>query len=449
MLNVYAMNKKSNERMNIMGYFPEDENEKKDSQNNHITELEARLKREEEERQLRLKNKGNKSGSKLGYFISGLSGVVVGALLLWLLLPSLANQLPGSNEINSISSESSNSTINQTATEVTTDVTNAVEKVSSAVVGITNIQKVAPNFWNQSTGTEQAVGSGSGIVYKVEKDFAFIVTNHHVVEAAEQIEVTLEDGEKVEAQLVGSDIWTDLAIISIPSEGIETVAQFGDSDILKQGETVIAIGNPLGLEFYGSVTTGVISGKDRSVPVDLNEDGVEDWSTEVLQTDAAINQGNSGGALINIAGDLIGINSMKIAQSSVEGLGFAIPINSAIPIIEQLEKHGEVQRPTMGISLVDLTEVPAYYQQQTLQLPEEVTNGVVISQVVRGSAADKAGLQQYDVIVEMDGQKIENSIQLRKHLYNEKAIGDTLQIKVYREGKIVEAQLELVENAQL
>ena len=431
-----------------MGYFSEDE--QKSGQNERISELEARLKREEEEKEQRQNKKNNGGGSKFGYFISALSGVIVGALLLWLLLPSLANQLPGASQVTSNSgSGSSGSNISQTATEVTTDITTAVEKVSSAVVGITNIQEATPNFWNQNADTTQAVGSGSGVVYKVDGKRAFIVTNHHVVDGAKQLEVTLDDGSKVEAQLVGSDIWTDLAIISIPSEGIDTVAKFGDSEVLKQGETVIAIGNPLGLDFYGSVTTGVISGKDRSVPVDLNEDGVEDWSTDVLQTDAAINAGNSGGALINIVGDLVGINSMKIAESSVEGLGFAIPINSAIPIIEQLEQQGKVQRPTMGISLVDLTEVPAYYQQQTLQLPKEVTSGVVISQVVRGSAAEKAGLQQYDVIVEMDGEKIENAIELRKHLYNEKEIGDTLQIKVYRQGKLITAQLELVENAQL
>lgn len=428
-----------------MSYFPEDE--QKSEKENRITLLEARLKSEDEERKLRLSNKNNKGGSKFGYFISGLSGVVVGALLLWLLLPSLANQLPGANEVTSNSP--SNSTLTQTSTEVTSDVVSAVEKVSSAVVGITNIQESAPSFWNQNAGTKQAVGSGSGVIYKVDGNVAYIVTNHHVIEGAKQLEVMLDDGTKVEAQPVGSDIWTDLAVISIPSEGIQTFAQFGDSDALKQGETVIAIGNPLGLDFYGSVTTGVISGKDRSVPVDLNQDGIEDWSTDVLQTDAAINSGNSGGALVNIVGDLIGINSMKIAESSVEGLGFAIPINSAIPVIEELEKIGEVQRPTMGVSLIDLTEVPAYYQQQTLKLPEEVTSGVVVSQVVPGSAADKAGLQQYDVIVEMDGEKIENAIELRKHLYNEKEIGDTLQMKVYRQGKLVEAQLELVESTQL
>ncbi|MCH7323494.1 trypsin-like peptidase domain-containing protein [Solibacillus sp. MA9] len=427
-----------------MSYFPEDEQKQVD----RVAELEARLKREEEERQQRQNKKNKKGGSKWGYFVSGLSGVIVGVLLLWLLLPSLANQLPGSSQISNVNN-STGTSIGQTATEVTTDVTSAVEKVSSAVVGITNIQDVAPNFWSQNTSVTQEVGSGSGVIYKIEGNRAFIVTNYHVVDGAKQIEVTLDDGSKVEAQLVGSDMWTDLAVISISSKGIETVAQFGNSDVLKQGETVIAIGNPLGLDFYGSVTTGVISGKDRSVPVDFNEDGVEDWSTDVLQTDAAINSGNSGGALINIAGDLIGINSMKIAQSSVEGLGFAIPINSAIPIIEQLERSGEVKRPTMGISLIDLAEVPAFYQQQTLKIPQEVTGGVVISQVVRESAAEKAGLQQYDVIVEMDGKKIENAIQLRKHLYNEKQIGDTLQMKVYRQGKLVEAQLELVENAQL
>ena len=431
-----------------MSYFPEDE-KKSMQEDERISELETRLKREEEERKQRQDNQ-NKGGNKFGYFISGFSGVIIGALLIWLLLPSLANQLPGGSSVsNSGSSSKTGTNISQTATEVTTDVTGAVEKVSSAVVGITNIQEVSSNFWRQGPSSEQEVGSGSGVIYKVDGDRAFIVTNHHVVEGAKQIEVTLDDGSKAEAQLIGSDMWTDLAVISISSEGIKTVAQFGDSEVLKQGETVIAIGNPLGLDFYGTVTTGVISGKDRSVPVDLNEDGVEDWSTDVLQTDAAINAGNSGGALVNIAGDLVGINSMKIAESSVEGLGFAIPINSAIPVIEELEQSGEVKRPTMGISLVDLSEVPAYYQQQTLQLPQEVTSGVVISQVVRGSAAEKAGLKQYDVIVEMDGEKIENAIDLRKHLYNEKEIGDTLQIKVYRQGQLVEAQLELIENAQL
>ncbi|MEC1178447.1 trypsin-like peptidase domain-containing protein [Metasolibacillus meyeri] len=420
--------------------------EEHNTEQQQLTPLQERLRREELEAQKKRERK-NKGGSKVGYFMSGLSGIIVGALLVWLLLPSLVGQLPGTEQSNQATNSTNNTAIHQSVTEVSSDVISAVEQVSDAVVGITNIQQVT-NFWNQSTSSEQT-GSGSGVIYKIDGDKAFIVTNHHVIDRAQQLEVTLADGSKEDAELVGYDIWTDLAVVVIDSKNVKATAKFGDSDVLKQGETVIAIGNPLGLEFYGSVTKGIVSGKDRSVPVDLNNDGQADWQTEVLQTDAAINPGNSGGALINIVGELVGINSMKIAQSSVEGLGFSIPINSAIPIIEELEQHGEVKRPTMGVSLLDLTEVPAFYQQQTLKIPQEITTGVVVTDVVRGSAAETAGMQQYDVIVEMDGNKIENSIELRKHLYNEKEVGDTLTLKVYRQGEIVELQLTLNNNATL
>ena len=425
--------------------------EKKDETSNdtYTSPLSERLKQDEERRK-REKEKKSMGSSKTGYFVSALSGVIIGALLVWLLLPSVANQMPnGGTTTNNISSSNKEENgISQNVTAVTTDITEAVEKVSEAVVGITNIQQAANNFWMQQSGPQE-VGSGSGVVYKIENNQAYIVTNHHVVEGANQLEVTLADGSKEEAQLVGSDVWTDLAVIVIDAKNVKVVAEFGDSEVLKVGETVIAIGNPLGLEFYGSVTQGIVSGKDRSVPVDLNNDGTSDWTTEVLQTDAAINSGNSGGALVNIVGELVGINSMKIASSSVEGLGFSIPINTAIPIITELERSGEVKRPTMGISLMDLTDVPSYYQQNTLRIPPEVTTGVVVTEVVRGSAAEKAGMQQYDVIVEMDGIKIEDSIDLRKHLYNNKEVGDTLQLKVYRQGKLEEFTLQLVDNTTL
>jgi serine protease Do len=419
-----------------------------------LTPLQERLKREEEERNRRAAQK--KGGSKAGYFITGLSGVIVGALLMWLLFPSLAGQLPGSTTEQS----SSNAGVKQTATVVETDVTTAVEKVSEAVVGISNYQVMQNSlggFWfgqgggvqqnQQEEGELQEAGTGSGVVYKIENGEAYIVTNNHVIEKAEKLEITLADGSKKEATLVGSDIWTDLAVIKVKADGIETVADFGDSEVLKQGETVIAIGNPLGLDFYGSVTVGVISGTDRAVPVDLNGDGTEDWQSEVLQTDAAINGGNSGGALVNMNGDLIGINSMKIASEQVEGLGFAIPINTVIPIIKQLEENGEVVRPAMGISLLDLTDIPAFYQAQTLELPEGITTGVVVAEVTEGSSAAEAGMKQYDVIYEMDGEKIESVIDLRQHLYTKTEVGDTLNVKVYRAGKTVELNLVLKESA--
>ncbi|MGE7623371.1 S1C family serine protease [Viridibacillus sp. NPDC096237] len=392
------------------------------------------------------RSRSKKRSSKAGYFFSGLIGVIIGALLVWLLMPSMIDRLPNGSSNSSSAIGTSNNTTKQVATEVTTDVTGAVDKVAGAVVGITNIQESEKDFWNQAEPTTQEAGSGSGVIYKKDGDTAYIVTNNHVVEGAKQLEVTLADGSKAEAKLIGKDVWTDLAVISISSKKVNTVATFGNSEVLKQGETVIAIGNPLGLDFSGSVTTGVVSGKDRTVPVDLNGDGVPDWQAEVLQTDAAINPGNSGGALVNLAGEVIGINSMKISESKVEGLGFAIPINSAIPVINELQKSGKVERPSMGVSLVDLTNVPAFHQSRTLKLPAEITEGIVISSVVKGSSAEKAGLEQYDVIVEIDGQKVENSIDLRKHLYNKKNVGDKLKVKVYRAGEIIEKELILTNS---
>lgn len=404
-----------------------------------------------------------KGGSKAGYFFSGVVGVIVGALLVWLLLPSMVGYLPNNTSSGNLTTTPNKTSTPQVSTEISTNITDAVEKTKDAVVGVTNIQETSNDLWSDfpfqdgnnssingknNDGTTQEAGSGSGVIYKKENGRAYIVTNNHVVEGAKQLEVTFSDGSKEKAKLVGTDIWTDLAVISIPSTKVKTVATFGDSDKLKQGESVIAIGNPLGMDFYGSVTTGVISGTDRTVPVDLNGDGTEDWQAEVLQTDAAINPGNSGGALINLAGQVIGINSMKISESAVEGLGFAIPINTAIPVIDELQQKGKVERPSLGVALIDLTDVPAYHQKQTLKLPNEVTSGVVVSEVVKNSPAEKAGLKKYDVIVEMDGEKVDNSIDLRKILYNKKHVGDQVKVKAYRDGEIIEKTVTLGDSSK-
>nr|WP_305849462.1 trypsin-like peptidase domain-containing protein [Sporosarcina sp. Marseille-Q4063] len=372
-----------------------------------------------------------------GGFIYGLLGVVVGALLVWLLLPT-GNT---SNKVLTETGERNNDMQEERlSVDINTDITEVVESVTDAVVGVTNLQ-TNRDFWSSSETTKET-GTGSGVIYKKQDGKAYIVTNHHVVEGAEELEVTFDDGTKAEGRLIGGDMWTDLAVIEIDATDVKAVAQFGDSDALKRGETVIAIGNPLGLGFSGSVTLGVVSGKDRSIPIDFNQDGVVDWYSDVLQTDAAINPGNSGGALINLAGQLIGINSMKISQETVEGIGLAIPINLAIPIIEKLEQHGEVIRPTMGVTLIDLSSIPAQ-QQIILKLPNDVTEGVVVNEVVPNSPASKADVQRYDVIVEMDGEKIEDMVALRKHLYNVKEVGDKMTMKVYREGQLLEIEMTL------
>lgn len=398
-------------------------------------------------------SRGSRRG-RGGTFLAAIAGVLVGALVVWLLFSSVPGLAPGNNTATETATGKTEGATSSNSVSITTDVTEAVEIADDAVVGITNLQQ-SGNFWQgsqggeQGEGQEQAVGTGSGVIYKNEGGRAFVVTNHHVVEGANGLEVTLSDGSKIEAEIVGSDIWTDLAVIEMDGSTIKDTIKFGDSDALKQGETVIAIGNPLGLDFSGSVTTGVVSGTDRAVPVDLDGDGQEDWQAEVLQTDAAINPGNSGGALVNLAGQLIGINSMKIATSSVEGIGFAIPINSAMPVIESLEKTGEMVRPAMGVTLIDLAQVPQMYREDTLNLPEDVKAGVVVDRVVENSAADKAGMEQYDVIVEMDGEPVGDIIELRKHLYNEKKIGDTMSVKAYRDGKEMTFELELVDNSEI
>ncbi|MCM3618639.1 trypsin-like peptidase domain-containing protein [Sutcliffiella horikoshii] len=331
--------------------------------------------------------------------------------------------------------------------KIQTNITSAVDNVSEAVVGVVNIQRGGNSLFDpRGAQGDQEAGTGSGVVYKKENGKAFIVTNAHVIDGAAKVEVSLVDGTRVEAEVVGSDALTDLAVLTVDDANINQVATFGDSDSITLGEPVIAIGNPLGLEFFGSVTQGIISGKERIIPVDIDQNGQPDWEADVIQTDAAINPGNSGGALVNLRGEVIGINSMKIAQSRVEGIGFAIPISSVKPIIEDLEQHKEVQRPFMGVGLASLSDVPLEAQRSTLKLPEEVKNGIVVTGVESTSPADKAGLKEYDVIVKLDDQEIKDALGLRKFLYSQKNIGDKMKVSYYRDGKLEETEMTLVKQ---
>ena len=391
-------------------------------------------------------------GNRGGIFFASVVGAILGAILVIIAIPALSNRgiLPYQIETNentaveSTTNDNKNVIQKQIAYDVNTNTTKAVEKAADAVVGINNIQ--SSSFWSDEeagSSGEEAAGTGSGVVYKKAGGKAFVVTNHHVVEGATKLEVSFSDGTKIPAKLLGSDVWTDLAVLEVDADKIKKVAEFGDSDSLKMGEPVIAIGNPLGATFSGSVTQGIISGLKRTIPVDINQDGLIDWNAEVLQTDAAINPGNSGGALINIAGQLIGINSMKIAQNAVEGIGLSIPINSARPIIDDLEKFGTVKRPYMGVDLKSVSEIPAYYQEEALKLPRNINYGVALRQVVPNSPAAQAGMKELDVIVEMDGEKINDVIDLRKHLYQKKKIGEQMKIKYYRDGKLKQTTLTL------
>lgn len=373
-----------------------------------------------------------KKESKKGYFFSGLIGAIIGALLFSIIYPRVISEGTGNN--GSVSPAKVQQSV---SLDVDTAVTGAYDIAADAVVGITNIQEAS------IFSTSGEAGTGSGVVYKKDNGKAFIVTNHHVIDGASTIEVTLADGTKKNAKLLGSDVWTDLAVLEIEATDISTIAEFGDSDSLKPGEPIMAIGNPLGLQFSGSVTKGIISGLERTIEIDINNDGVVDWNAEVIQTDAAINPGNSGGALVNILGQVVGINSMKIAEQSVEGIGLAIPINSVIPIIEDIEQYGEVKRPYLGVSLVPVAQITQFHRENTLKLPADIKEGVAIIEVEPSSAADKAGIKKYDVIVKMDGEDITDLASFRTHLYEEKEIGDELEVTIYREGKLQTVKMTL------
>lgn len=383
--------------------------------------------------------KGGK-GNFIGYFLTGLIGVIVGALIIYF--------IPWNNDNDSITNNAVNTTtkgqkVENVSVNTTTNITKAVGKVQDAVVSVLNYQSSGDPL--DGNTSEKQASSGSGVIYKKVNGKAYIVTNNHVVANAEKLEVTFANGKKASAKLLGTDVWNDLAVLEISGKNVSKVAEFGNSDSLKVGEPAIAIGSPLGTEFSGSVTEGIISGLNRAVPVDTNSDGQEDWEADVIQTDAAVNPGNSGGALINIQGQVIGINSMKISMQNVEGISFSIPINTVEPIIQQLETKGEVVRPSLGVTLRDVETIPSAQQKSVLKLPENINYGAMVQQVTKSSAAAKAGLKQYDVITELNGKKVTNSISLRKELYSPNLqIGDKIAIKYYRDGKLKSTTLTLV-----
>ena len=313
-----------------------------------------------------------------------------------------------------------------------------IEHTSNAIVGVVNYKTNGNRFAEDVQSIKN--GTGSGVIYKIEGNDAYIVTNNHVIEGAQKIEVSLESGDITTAELVGKDALSDLAVLKIDAKYAKTVLEFGDSDTLRAGDPVVAIGNPLGLDFSRTVTKGIISAVDRAIHV---ETSAGDWELNVIQTDAAINPGNSGGALLNTSGEVIGINSLKISQGGVEGLGFAIPSNEVVPLLEVMSEHGQVERPYIGVGLADLNQVPAQYVQH---LPESVEGGVMVVNVDPESAAGKAGIQEEDIITAINGKELKNSSELRKFLYSELKVGDKASFTLYRGTEVKTIELTLTSN---
>ena len=337
--------------------------------------------------------------------------------------------------------------ITQTAVKNENSTTQAVDKVKDAVVSIITYSGNSQNSFvgaddtDIDSNTEQVNSEGSGVIYKKEGESAYLVTNTHVINGAKKVDIRLADGTKVPGEIVGSDTYSDIAVVKISSEKVSTVAEFGDSSKLAVGETAIAIGSPLGSEYANTVTQGIVSSLNRHVSLKA-EDG-QAISTNAIQTDTAINPGNSGGPLINIQGQVIGITSSKIASNggtSVEGLGFAIPANDVINIIKQLEKDGKVTRPALGIHMVNLTNLSTA-DLQKLKLPDNVTSGVAVRSVQKNMPAN-GHLQQYDVITKVDDTKISSTTELQNALYSH-SIGDEMTVTYYRNGKEEKTTIKL------
>ncbi len=308
----------------------------------------------------------------------------------------------------------------------TSSINDSIEKVYDSVVVVSNYQR------------GQLAGYGSGFVYKKDSKYGYILTNYHVVNGASEIKVTLSSGEEIDAKVLGGDSYMDVAAIRIDASKVLAVAQLGDSTKSKLGDTVFTVGSPVSTDYMGTVTKGIISGENREITVTNNNSS---YMMEVIQIDASINPGNSGGPLVNINGEVIGINSVKLVDSSIEGMGFAIPIEVATSQIEKLEKGEEIARPVIGVSLFDLDSV-SYLYGSKFNIASNVKNGVVINEVSEGSDAESAGLKAGDVIVKVDGTSVKSSAHLKYLLYKHN-IGDSVKVTINRSGDEKELTLKL------
>ena len=314
------------------------------------------------------------------------------------------------------------------------------ESVNKTIVNETGIEESINSVYDavvtvNSYIDDEKSGTGSGFIYKKD-DKGYVITNNHVIEECNNYEVILSNGEIVEAKLLGADEYSDIAVLAIDKDKVTKVAKLGDSDLIVVGNTVFTVGSPMGEEYSGSVTRGIISSKERTVEVD-------NVVTTVIQTDASINPGNSGGPLVNLAGEVIGVTSMKLASNEIEGMGFAIPINDVKVYVEALEKGKEISRPALGVSLIDASDKYRLYY-YNIRIPSNIEKGTVIADVKKNGPADKAGLKTGDIIIKIDEFDIENYSRLRYYLYKYK-INDKIKITYIRDGNEKEAEVILSE----
>lgn len=324
-----------------------------------------------------------------------------------------------------------NTTIEKTVSTITLS---EADTIKSSVNKVYNSSVYVESYKNGTT-----TGSGSGFVYKKDNNYGYILTNYHVIEGATSIQITNMNGETLEAKVLGGDEYTDIAVLRIDEKGVLLVAELGSSNDSFIGDTVFTVGSPMGKTYIGSVTKGILSGKDRSVTV--NSGTTSQYVMEVLQVDAALNPGNSGGPLVNINGEVIGITSMKLIEDEIEGMGFAIPIELVKSSLDNLENGKTIERPVLGVSMLDVTSKYALYT-NGITLDSSIQSGVVVVEVEKNSPAGKASLQKGDVILQINDDKITNIAYFRSMLYKYN-VGNTITLKIYRNNNIIDVKVKL------
>ncbi|MGN1357992.1 MAG: S1C family serine protease [Bacilli bacterium] len=287
------------------------------------------------------------------------------------------------------------------------------------------------------------ISTGTGFIYKKNNGKAYIMTNNHVIDGADSVEVEFNDkSDRIDAEIVGGDTYADIAVLTIKDDDY-TVVEMGEVDSLKLGDTIFTVGSPMGVNYKGTVTKGILSGKERMVEVNLSGT-TSDYYMKVLQLDAAVNPGNSGGPLCDVSGKVIGIISLKIVQDEVEGMGFAIPIEDAVKYASLIEEGGEISRPYLGISMLDLTE-EYYLWQNRINIPDGVDEGIAIISVEDGTPASKAGLKKGDIIVKINDDKTRTLAEFRYELYKHE-VGEKIKLTFYRDGKEQSVEVTLGKN---
>lgn len=390
--------------------------------NNEIKEIEEIKEKKEDIKKVKKEDNNNKKSN---------TGVV---LIVSILLSFICGMMGAYLISQTVSVESVVKNIT-TSELVENSISSSVDKVYGSTVVI-----IASSKGKQ-------ISTGTGFIYKKSGKLAYIMTNNHVIDGADAVQIEFNDSDKrIDAKIVGGDVYADIAVLTIENKDEYNIVEVGNVDELKLGDTIFTVGSPMGVNYKGSVTKGILSGKDRMVDVSLNNTSVTDYYMKVIQIDAAVNPGNSGGPLCDVSGKVIGIISLKIVQSEVEGMGFAIPIQDAVKYASIIETGKEVTRPYIGVGMLDLTN-EYYLWQNRIMIPEDVEEGVAIISVENNSPASKAGLKKGDIIVKLGDTNVGSIAEFRYELYKYE-VGNKVNLSFYRNNKLQTVSITLGKNPE-